>query len=167
MVVLLGNKIKDFVEKYIKINPAGVDITPKKIFRIPEEKIEYAFLEKDKRGYYISGKFYEIREVLEEIKPENDYWILDKGIYYLVFPKVKIPKNTIALALPRSTLNRLGLIKVETALFDPGYEGEFTQTWYIPFKLKVHINEAWVQLIFIKLEEEAEEYKGYWQKEKY
>jgi len=166
--VLLGENIVKFLEKYVKINPAGVDLSPKAIFRVPIEKIDYAILDREKRGYIINNEFKNLIEVLEKIEPKNNYWELESGIYYLVFPRIKIPLDCIALAFPRSTLNRLGLIKSETAVFDPGYEGEFTQTWYIPIKFKININEAWIQIIFIKLEKEAKEgYKGFWQKETY
>lgn len=168
MSVLLGEDVSKFIEGNIRIQPAGVEVVPKKIYRIPIEKIDYGIIDGNIRGYYINGEFKNLVDLIEEIKPIENYWILDKGIYYLVFPKVKIPKDCIALALPRSTFNRIGLIKIPTALFDPGYEGEFTQQWYIPFKIKVNVNEAWIQLIFIRLEKESkEEYKGYWQKEKY
>ena len=168
MVVLLGDELKNFVESYVKINPAGIDVKPKKIYRIPSDEIDYIVIDGNKRGYYISNNFYKIPENLIEVKPEENYWILDKGFYYVVFPKVIIPKDCIAIAFPRSTFNRLGILKFESALFDPGYEGEFTQTYYFPFKAKINIEEAWIQLVFIRLEKEAKElYKGYWQKEKY
>jgi len=93
---------------------------------------------------------------------------INKGLYYIVFPEVEIPNDMIAIALPRSTFNRLGILKFESALFDPGYKGEFTQTYYFPINAKININEAWIQLIFIKLEKESKEtYKGYWYGEKY
>ena len=168
MVVLTGENVKDLVSKIVKVNPAGIDIAPKAIFRIPVEKIDYAFLEGKQRGYYIGGEFKQLTEVLERIEPKDNYWILEPGIYYVVFPKVKIPKDKVAFAYPRSTLNRLGLIKSQTAVFDPGYEGEFNQTWYIPIKFKVNVNEAWLQLVYFELESEVEEgYKGFWQKEEY
>ncbi|BFI73870.1 dCTP deaminase, dUMP-forming [Nanoarchaeota archaeon] len=192
MSVLVGDDAKNFVEEYVKINPAGIDIKPKKIYKIPIKKIKYILIDGNKRGYFfnldienydelleitidenkrkklLEDSFKSIPEAFIEIKPKNNYWILDKGLYYVVFPKVKIPKDCIAVSFPRSTFNRLGILKFESALFDPGYEGEFTQTYYFPIKAKININEAWIQLVFFRLEKEAkEEYKGFWNKEKY
>ena len=168
MTVLLGDRVKNLVSEYVKINPAGIDLAPKAIFRVPEDKIDYAYFHGKQRGYFIDGEFVPLVEALQRVEPKNNFWELDKGIYYVVFPKVKIPEDMVALAFPRSTLNRLGLIKIQTAVFDPGYEGEFNQTWYIPFKIKIHINEAWVQLVFFKLENKAKDlYRGHWQNEKY
>ncbi|MGC9133312.1 MAG: dCTP deaminase [Nanopusillaceae archaeon] len=192
MSVLLGENAKNFVEEYVKINPAGIDIKPKKIYKIPEKEIKYILIDGDKRGYFFNLNIEDYEELFEitidenkrkkileesfrkipdsfiEIKPKGDYWILNKGLYYVIFPKVKIPKDFIAIAFPRSTFNRLGILKFESALFDPGYEGEFTQTYYFPIKAKININEAWIQLVFFKLEGEVKEgYKGYWHGEKY
>jgi len=167
-MIIIGEKAKQFVSEYVKVNPAGIDMRPKKVFRIPFEKIDYIFLEGKNRGYYVNGEFKRLVDVLEEVKPKNNYWELDTGYYYVVFPKVKIPPNVLALSFPRSTLNRLGIHKFETAVFDPGYEGEFNQTFYFPKKAKIHINEAWIQLVFFRLEEEAKQlYNGYWQNERY
>ena len=167
-MIIIGEKAKEFVSEYVKINPAGIDIKPKKIFRIPFNKIDEIFLRGKERGYIINGKFVKLTDVLEEIKPKDEFWELEEGYYYVVFPRVTIPPDVMALAFPRSTLNRLGIQKFETAVFDPGYSGEFNQTFYFPKKAKIHINEAWIQLVFFKLEETPKElYNGYWQNEKY
>ncbi|MGB9674719.1 MAG: dCTP deaminase domain-containing protein [Nanopusillaceae archaeon] len=192
MSVLNGEDIKNFVEDYVKVNPAGIDIKPKKIYKIPLKKIKYGIIDGDKRYFYhdlninifeslmnievngesrlniIKESIKKIPDSFIEIKPKNNYWILNRGYYYVVFPRVKIPKDCIAISFPRSTFNRMGILKFESALFDPGYEGEFTQTYYFPIKFKININEAWIQLVFFRLEKESKEgYKGYWYGEKY
>ncbi|AAR39177.1 NEQ329 [Nanoarchaeum equitans Kin4-M] len=165
-MIIPGKIAKKFVSEYVKVNPAGIDVKPKKVFKIKD--FDYIYLHGNKRGFIINDKFVELRENLEEIKPIDDYWVLDEGLYYVVFPEVVIPPYMVALALPRSSLNRLGIQKYETALFDPGYKGEFTQTFYFPKKAKIHINEAWIQLIFIQMLMPAEElYNGYWNNERY
>ena len=68
--------------------------------------------------------------------------------------------------MPRSTLNRFGVIKTESAVWDSGYEGYGTQTILIPFnRLKIHKNEAWFQMIVLKSEETDKKYNGFWQGE--
>jgi len=168
MAVLLGKDVENLQEGIKKVQPAGIDVVPKAIFRIPKEKIEYAVFDGKRRGYIINGKFVPLQEALEKIEPKDGFWELDEGIYYVVFPKIKIPKDCIAIAYPRSTLNRLGMIKCQSAVFDPGYEGEYNQAWYFPIKAKINVNEAWIQIVFIKLVRESEEvYKGHWRGETY
>jgi len=164
MPALTGKEVSRYVSEYVKINPAGVDIAPRKIFRIPENIT--AVLDGKTRGFEVDGRV--TWDAYEEVRPKGDFWVLEPGIYVVAFPRVVVPKNVVGFAFPRSTLNRLGLIKVQTAVFDPGYEGEFTQTWFIPIRAKVRVGEAWVQLVYFRLEEEPEEtYNGYWQGEKH
>ena len=164
MAALTGNEVAHYVSEYVKINPAGVDIAPKKVFRIPEDAV--AVLDGKIRGFERDGTV--SWDMYEEVRPEGRYWVLEPGIYVVAFPKVVVPKDIVGFAYPRSTLNRLGLVKVQTAVFDPGYEGEFTQTWFVPIRVKVRVGEAWVQLVYIRLENEPEEtYNGYWQGEQH
>ena len=164
MSALTGKEVAQYVSDYVKVNPAGVDIAPKKIFRIPEDVV--AVLDGRTRGFERDGDV--SWNVYEEVAPKGDFWILEPGIYAVAFPKVYVPKDVVGFAFPRSTLNRLGLIKVQTAVFDPGYEGEFTQTWFVPIRTKIRVGEAWVQLVYFRLENEPEEtYNGYWQGERH
>ncbi|NPA77011.1 MAG: deoxycytidine deaminase [Candidatus Diapherotrites archaeon] len=164
MAALTGKDVAHHVSEYVKINPAGVDIAPKKIFRIPDGVT--AVLDGKTRGFE-AGKAV-TWDAYEEVPPRDGFWILEPGIYVAAFPRVSVPNDVVGFAYPRSTLNRLGLVKVETAVFDPGYEGEFTQTWLVPIRAKIRVGEAWVQMVYIRLEAEPEEtYDGYWQGEKH
>ena len=168
MSVLTGDVIFHLQDGYKKKQPAGIDVAPKAIYKIPHEIYDYAIFSGDKRGFVKNEEYVPIQEAIIKVEPKDDYWILEPGVYYVVFPKVKIPKDCIAIAYPRSTLNRLGLIKCQSAIFDPGYEGEYNQTWYLPIKLKIHVNEPWIQLVFFKLDKPAKEsYAGHWQGERY
>ncbi len=164
MAALTGKEVARYVSEYVKINPAGVDIAPKKIFRIPENVA--AVLDGKTRGFERNGTV--SWDAYEEVSPDGEFWILEPGIYVVAFPKVVVPEDVVGFAFPRSTLNRLGLIKVQTAVFDPGYEGEFTQTWFVPIRAKIRAGEAWVQLVYVRLEEmPGETYDGYWQGERH
>ncbi|BBL45563.1 deoxycytidine triphosphate deaminase [Nanobdella aerobiophila] len=192
MVVLNGESIKDYIKDYVKINQAGIDVKPTKIYRIPIKKIKYALIDDNNRSFFfdldigsyedlftinidekrrnelLKNSIKKIPEAFTEIKPKKDYWEINKGYYYAVFPEIKIPNDCVALALPRSTFNRFGILKYESALFDPGYIGEFSQTYFFPIKAKISIKDAWIQVIFIKLDKETKEgYRGYWYNEKY
>ena len=94
MGVLLGKRAKEFVSEYTKVNPAGIDIAPKAIFRIPEEKIECAYFDGKKRGYIVNKEFVPIKEVLERIDPENSFWVLERGCIMLSFRRSKSRKST-------------------------------------------------------------------------
>ena len=162
-VILPGREAAKYLERYVKINPAGVDVAPKKIFKLPDATV---FIHGDKRGFLVDNKFLPLKEALQEVKPEDDFWSLEPGRYYVVFPRVKIPEDVVAFAYPRSTFNRLGIIKSQTAVFDPGYEGEWNQTFLFPVPARIHTSEAWVHLVFIKGAHYGK-YEGHWQGERY
>ena len=138
-MILPGREAKRFVleENYIaKVNPAGIDLIPKKVFTL-DLKGKTILIENERRGYLIEEDYFPLTKAIKEIKPFQGYWQLEEGYYYVVFPKIKIPENVVEFAYPRSSFNRLGILKFQTAVFDPGYEGEFTQTFYFPTKAKI------------------------------
>jgi deoxycytidine triphosphate deaminase len=164
-MILPGSSVARHLSSYTKINPNGVDVAPKKIYRLPDDAEIY--LEGKKRGFLRDGKFIPLTEALQEIKSEGDFWVLEPGRYYVVFPEIEIPLDVVGFAYPRSTFNRLGIIKSQTAVFDPGYKGEWNHTFWIPVKARIHVSEAWVHVVFIRNEGTTGKYEGFWQGEKY
>jgi len=80
---------------------------------------------------------------------------------------VSIPRNAAALARSRSTLLRCGA-SLETALWDPGYRGRSQSLLvvYNPHGLRLKKNARLMQLIFLRLEKDAEKaYAGRYQGE--
>ena len=79
---------------------------------------------------------------------------------------VHIPKNIIALATPRSSLLRCGVI-INTAIWDAGYSGrsQSLMVVYNPQGFRVQRNARIVQLVFLKLTQETEGYHGVYQGE--
>jgi len=79
---------------------------------------------------------------------------------------VHIPKNIIALATPRSSLLRCGVM-VNTAVWDAGYSGrsQSLMVVYNPQGFRVQRNAKVVQLVFLKLTQETEGYHGFYQGE--
>lgn len=167
MSVLSGSEVASFCSSYKKVNPNGVDLAPKEVKRIPAGAT--IFLRGEERGYLD----------LETSKPRRDdakallshdsdgfYRFARGDLYELRFPKVVVPPDCTGFAFPRSTINRLGIIKLESAVFDSGYSGEFTQTIFTPLEARVHKDEALVQLVFIRNESPAKElYSGRYQNE--
>ena len=164
-MILPGEVVAKHIKEYVKVNPNGVDVAPKKIFRLPDNG-EILFHGK-KRGFVIEGKYVPLTEALVEVKPVDGFWLLEPGRYYVVFPEIEIPLDVVGFAYPRSSLNRLGIIKSQTAVFDSGYRGEWNQTFWVPVRARIHVSEAWVQVVFVKNAGASGKYEGFWQGEKY
>ena len=116
----------------------------------------------------INGEFIDQYEAKSEIVPDEDgFYNIKKNMFIeAIFGKVIIPNNMVAFAFPRSTFNRLGVVKSETAVFDSGFEGTATQCFYFPnLPAKIHKDEAWIQLVYFKVEGEVKKgYDGMYQK---
>jgi len=166
--VVSGEEVAKHCFSYKKVNPSGVDISPKEVKLIPGGfKI---FLRGEERGYLPEGgsRKAQVRDAKELVSPDAEgFYEFEKGnLYELRFPKVTIPADCTGFAFPRSTVNRLGIVKLETAVFDSGYSGEFTQTIFTPLDARIHKDEALVQLVFIRNETTAKHlYSGRYQNE--
>ena len=127
MSVWSGKRVATFVEQppTIKINPNGVDIKVAEVFLLDESTV----------SLFNGNQRTTIPEKIL-LKPDTDgFYDLPKGVYEIrLANKITIPKNAVALFFPRSTLNRLGLIKSHTAIGDSGYVGYPTQTIFVPIK---------------------------------
>ncbi|MDD1762648.1 MAG: deoxyuridine 5'-triphosphate nucleotidohydrolase [Methanothrix sp.] len=105
----------------------------------------------------------------EPIDFDPSGWIdLTPSSYLVTFNEiVSIPKDVAALARARSTLQRCGA-SLETALWDPGYRGRSQSLLvvYNPQGLRLKKNARLMQLVFMRLEKEAEKvYSGKYQGE--
>ena len=93
---------------------------------------------------------------------------LAAGAYLVTFNEiVSIPRDAAALARARSTLLRCGAC-LETALWDPGYRGRSQSLLvvYNPHGLRLKKDARIMQLIFLRLEKDAEKvYAGRYQGE--
>jgi deoxycytidine triphosphate deaminase len=166
MSVWAGRDVAKYVKGYCKINPGGVDLAPKQITKLPRLKV---LLHGEKRGFLIDGKFHDHEKIKSICKPDKlgYYHLKSMTLYELRFPLVEIPLTATGLCFPRSTLNRLGIIKAETAILDSGYRGEFVQTLFTFSPALIYKEEPLVQLIFLQNLERAEEgYRGRYQGEK-
>jgi deoxycytidine triphosphate deaminase len=171
--VLSGEEVAKSCFSYKKINPNGVDLSPKEVKLVPGGfKI---YLHGEQRGYVApssprgrKAQKPEVRDVKELVTPDMEgFYDFVKGtLYELRFPKVTIPADCTGFAFPRSTINRLGIIKLESAVFDSGYSGEPTQTIFTPIDARIHKDEALIQLVFFRNESPAQHlYSGRYQNE--
>ena len=89
------------------------------------------------------------------------------GAYIITYNEiVHLPKNIMALATPRSSLLRCGVM-INTAIWDAGYSGRSQSLLvvYNPQGFRVQRNARIVQLVFLRLTQETEGYRGAYQKE--
>lgn len=164
-MIVAGDEVAKHCEAVKKINPNGVDLVPKEITTIPPGLVAYLY--GDKRGFMTTtGEFVEGKRLL--LPDRNGFYNFKKGgIYELRFPRVDVPADCTGFAFPRSSVNRLGLLKFETAVFDSGYAGEPTQTILAPLQALIQKDEALVQLVFVRNEKAASSpYQGFYQDEK-
>jgi deoxycytidine triphosphate deaminase len=165
MSVVSGEEVAACCRAFVKINPNGVDLAPRRVSKLPMDST--IFLRGDERGYLGPGE--ELMTEKEDLAPDaSGFYLFERGgMYELRFPEVNIPSTCTGLAFPRSTLNRLGIIKLESAVFDSGYRGEPTQVIFTPISAKVHKDEAMIQLVLLRNEKAAATlYSGFYQNEK-
>ncbi len=89
------------------------------------------------------------------------------GAYLVTYNEiVHLPRNLMALAMPRSSLLRCG-VTVYTAVWDAGYSGraQSLMAVYNPLGFRLQRNARIVQLIFLSLTGETEGYHGVYQGE--
>ncbi|MFC1915625.1 deoxyuridine 5'-triphosphate nucleotidohydrolase [Chloroflexota bacterium] len=89
------------------------------------------------------------------------------GAYVITFNEiVHLPKNIMALATPRSSLLRCGVM-VNTAVWDAGYSGrsQSLMVVYNPHGFRLQRNARVAQLVFLRLTQETKGYQGNYQGE--
>ncbi len=95
------------------------------------------------------------------------YIDLVPGAYIITYNEVvHLPKDIMALGRPRSSLLRCG-VTVGTAAWDAGYEGRSQSLLvvYNPLGFRLQKNARVIQLIFMRLSQKTEGYKGAYQGE--
>ncbi|MCX6775844.1 MAG: deoxyuridine 5'-triphosphate nucleotidohydrolase [Candidatus Micrarchaeota archaeon] len=143
--------LENLVDEKIQVQPAGVDLTLAKILRF-----------KGAGAIDFSNRERVIPEC-KEVAFKNGWANLRKGAYKVIYNEiVRIPKDCIALAFPRSSLLRCGAF-LHCAVWDPGYEGRSESLLVVSNErgIKLKKNARLVQLIFIKLSEKSSRvYRG-------
>jgi dUTP pyrophosphatase len=161
MTILTGSEARGLVESMIdpetQTQMCGVELTLQKIERFLTAGA-VAFDNKERK----------LPET-ELVNFDEMGWIeLPAGSYLVTFNEiVNIPKDVAAMARARSTLLRCGAT-LETALWDPGYRGRSQSLLvvYNPQGLKLKKDARLMQLVFLRLENEAEKlYSGKYQGE--
>ena len=141
----------------IQVQPNGIELTLKEIHSI--------------KGMG-TVDFDNSERVIPESIPlqfQPDGWIeLEEGIYKILFNEiVNIPKDTAALATPRSSVIRCGAT-LETAVWDAGYRGR-SECLLVVFNkdgLRLQKDARVIQLVFYSMESAVDKgYSGRYQNE--
>ncbi|NPV62723.1 MAG: deoxyuridine 5'-triphosphate nucleotidohydrolase [Methanotrichaceae archaeon] len=154
MSIIIGSELACLVESMIdpevQQQMCGVELTLQRLERYTS-KGSLAFNNQERQNAQT-----------EEIPFDKSGWVdLPPGAYLVTFNEiVSIPRDSAALARPRSSLLRSGA-SLQTALWDPGYRGRSQSLLvvYNPHGLRLKKNARLMQLIFLRLEGRAE--KGY------
>lgn len=157
----LGTYVSEMINSDKQIQMCGVELTVRDISDIMTVG-KIGFSNEDRELPLLRIKAFPV------YGPAQDWIWLDPGAYLVTFNEiVEIPPDVMAIARPRSSLIRMGAT-IETAVWDPGYKGRSQSLLivYNPEGIKIKRNARLMQLIFFRLEDDAEKlYNGIYQKE--
>jgi len=130
--------LKNLIDEELQIQPAGIDLTVNKVFKIV--------------GKGLIGLRERRFPRYEELRLVNNVWHLRKGAYKVVVNEIiEVPDNAIAMCFPRSSLLRMG-VDVRCALWDPGYYGRSEVLLLVHSEdVILEKNARIAQLVFIRL----------------
>jgi len=169
MTVLKGDTIRQFFQEHenvqvrVETKGNGVDVAALEIWRVPANAI-----------VTVAGSRREIDPPKERIEcimlEEIEWFFLKQGKYEAVLPRIVIPSDSVVLAFPRSTFNRLhGFYMLPTALWDSGFAARGTLSFEVRVKeLRFPRDEPLFQLVALRAETVTEEqlYGGHWQEKR-
>ena len=148
--------IEDYINLEEQVQPNGIDITLREVALLQSSgKIAVKNSQR-----VVSGLSPLVFDGLSFID-------LTPGAYIVTYNEiVHMPKNVMALALPRSSLLRCG-VTIHTAAWDAGYSGRSQSLMVVhnPQGFRLQRNARVVQLIFLQLTGETEGYQGTYQGE--
>lgn len=147
------NFIHHMVDPKVQVQPNGVDLTVRRVFRIRGVG-EISFDSKKLPEY-------------EELKwDSNGRLKLEPGAYIIEYNEViEVPRDCIAMVFPRSTILRMGC-DLRGALWDSGYVGRSRSLLIVYNPIVLHKNARIAQLVYFKVVGEVGEvYRGEYQYE--
>ncbi len=148
--------IEGYVNLAEQLQPNGIDLTLKEISRLKSA------------GQVTVDNKNRIVSELEPLPFDNEGFInLAPGCYLITYNEiVSLPPDLMALGQPRSSLLRCG-VGIGTAVWDAGYSGRSQSLLIVhnPLGFRVERNARILQLIFLRLSDKTEGYKGNYQGE--
>ena len=148
--------IEGFIDPDEQLQPNGVDLTLREIsiFQSPGKVAA-------------SNSQRVVSDLVPLVFDRLGFIHLASGIYSITYNEIiNLPKDIMALAMPRSSLLRCG-VSVNTAVWDAGYSGrsQSLMVVYNPQGFRLQKNARIIQLVFFRLTDETEGYKGIYQQE--
>jgi len=152
--------IEDYIDLEQQLQSCGFDVTVDRIYRFKDT----GTLAFDNTHRKLPEKE-DITDELSSWEDEIQVITLQEGHYLVKLNEtVRLPKDVAAIALPRSSLMRMGST-ISSALWDPGYEGKGYLLLIVGKNgLKIERNARFAQLVFFSTIG-AEEYRGSYYKE--
>lgn len=157
------NIIDGFIDLNTQLTPNGFDLTAAHIFTF------------DGRGSVDFSNKERIIPESKEIPPRKTiggekfgWWDLEKGIYKIKTNEtVNLPNDLIAMAFTRTSLLRMGVF-TNHGVWDAGFRGksEFILAVENPSGVRIKQNARIAQLIFLKINETKDGYRGIYQHKK-
>ena len=148
--------VEGYLDLESQVQPNGFDITLRDISRLQTP------------GQITVNNAERVVSELSPLEFDGTGFIkLNSGIYSITYNEiVHLPNNVMALARPRSSLLRCG-VSVGTAVWDAGYSGrsESLLNVYHAGGFRIQKNARVVQLVFFRLTEDTEGYRGTYQNE--
>ncbi len=148
--------IEDYINLEEQVQPNGIDLTLREVSMLQS-----------------SGKIaaMDSQRLVSDVAPlvfdGLNFIDLMPGAYIITYNEiVHLPKNVMALAMPRSSLLRCS-VTINTAVWDAGYSGrsQSLMVVYNPQGFRLQRNARIVQLVFLQLSQETEGYHGAYQGE--
>ena len=148
--------IEDWVDLEQQIQPNGIDLTLREVALL-QSPGKIAVMDSQRQ----------VSDLAPLVFDGLGFIDLMPGAYVITYNEiVHLPRNIMALATPRSSLLRCG-VTVNTAVWDAGYSGRSQSLLivYNPHGFRLQRNARIVQLVFLRLTQETEGYRGTYQKE--
>jgi len=144
--------VKDFVNLDLQLQPAGIDLTLRKVYR---------FKGAGRLGFINEERVLPERAEIEF--GEDNWFFLPPGCYVVQYNEiVHMPLDLIAIGKPRSSLLRMGAT-IFSAVWDPGYVGRGVGLLVVfnEHGVSLRRNSRILQLCFFKLSQKTPEgYRG-------
>jgi dUTP pyrophosphatase len=149
--------VADYLDLEVQLQPNGFDLTLAEVHRYQG------------RGVLAVDNASRQLPLIEQIPfGAEDFIDLNPGIYHVRYNEaVRFPNDLMALARPRSSLNRSG-VTIHSAVWDAGYAGRSTSLLAVlnPAGFRVQRNARVLQLVFFTLAGADESgYRGVYQGE--
>lgn len=155
------NLISSYIDPDTQATPNGFDLS---VESVSEFATSGALDFSNKERVVPGGK--EIVPVKDKPEDKFGWWHLARGAYKVrTNESVKLPKDLIGIAFTRTSLLRMGAFTAN-GVWDAGFEGksDFILVVENPHGIKLKQNARVIQLVFFRINETKEGYKGIYHK---